>query len=602
MKLRYITSSLLSSAAIAATLLLSGCGDKFQEEYPWVVGSQEEMDNEVEDSEGRWDMDILEKELRGAIPLMINYSHEPEGSWQPHVYQYARSNNIDGYAGYWTCTKGTFTYGGALPTLYTYPNDYLGGPVSVSDLFTQSYNAYHYAEDMKDKEDETKTIASKPQWKAIALIIQAYVAHEVVDFIGAAPLNDWRNRSRANSLTYQPGAEVYNQLFDELDEAVKILNQTQPTADELRRVEDIDGEKSISQGDWRRWVKFANSLKLRMALNMVKYDAGIAQQKAEAAVNDPIGVLTEADRDIAYYHISESGCALYFIGNIWYDIRLNANMEVIMKHFQHPLLYRWFDTNPYAIRNKLSGIQAETDVYGVRAGITMTNKNTAAKDKGGYSPFSTLSAEFRNMPQPFLKTAEVLFCMAEGALRGWNMAGRSAQDLYEAGVTYCFTDNGLTADEALEYLAQEDSALPVVDYVDPYDSDNNAAARVKVGVKWNEGDNPELKLEKIITQKWIAAFPLGAEAWTTFRRTGYPRLIPVLVNGMDYMGVDTELQIRRIPQVVQTNNRAEMASLGTAIGGDQADLSIRCFWDVPTETRGEVNPENGLQYVIPHNF
>ena len=112
----------------------------------------------------------------------------------------------------------------------------------------------------------------------------------------------------------------------------------------------------------------------------------------------------------------------------------------------------------------------------------------------------------------------------------------------------------------------------------------------------------EERLEGIITQKWICNFPMGAEAWTTYRRTGYPRLIPVKINGMADMGVDTELQIRRIPQIVSTNNTAEMASLGTAIGGDQKDLSIRVFWDVPTEQRGAVNPENNTPYVIPVNF
>ena len=129
-----------------------------------------------------------------------------------------------------------------------------------------------------------------------------------------------------------------------------------------------------------------------------------------------------------------------------------------------------------------------------------------------------------------------------------------------------------------------------------------AASMKPVCVKWDSFNTDEQRLEGIITQKWIANFPMGAEAWTTFRRTGYPRLIPVKVNGMADMGLDTELQIRRIPQIVSTNNTAEMTSLGEAIGGDQKDLSIRVFWDTPTEERGEINPENNTPYVIPVNF
>lgn len=596
MNKKHIICGFVAGVSLLSSGVLTGCGDQFQEEYPWMVGKQEDQDNDEEDGAGRYDMEILEKELRGAIPYMINYSHEPDGSWAPHNYQYQRANNIDNYAGYWTTSKATFGFGGALPTLYTYPNDYLGGPLDNS-VFIQSYNALHYAVDMKDKEDETVVVDSRPEWRAIALIIQAYVGHETVDFIGAAPYSDWRNRVRSRALVYEPGADVYNQIFEDLDEAIEILNERQPSSDDLRRIEDIENDKTISYGDWRRWVKFANSIKLRMAMNIVKYDAALAKTKAEEAVNDPIGVLTEGDRDIAYYHISSNGCALWFIGNLWNDIRLNANMEVIMKHFKHPLLTTWFDPNPYPITNKQTGITAETDVYGIRAGISMNNKNTAAKDKGGYSPFSTL--QVKDMPQPFFKVTEVLFLRAEGALRGWAMGG-DAEQFYKAGITQCFTEYGLTAADAENYYNQEN--LPIVDYADPYDSDNDTPARVKIGVKWSTLTNNEERLEAIITQKWIANFPMSAEAWTNYRRTGYPRLIPVRVNGMADMGLDTELQIRRLPLIVSTNNASEMSSLGTAIGGDQKDLSIRVFWDVPTEQRGAVNPENNTPYVIPVNF
>lgn len=89
---------------IAGSLLSTGmfisCGDQFQEEYPWMIGKQEDMDNSNEAGAGATDITVLEKELRGAIPFMINYSHEPNGSWAPHKYQYYRANSIDNYAGY----------------------------------------------------------------------------------------------------------------------------------------------------------------------------------------------------------------------------------------------------------------------------------------------------------------------------------------------------------------------------------------------------------------------------------------------------------------------------------------------------------------------
>ena len=370
------------AGSLLSTGMLISCGDQFQEEYPWMIGKQEDMDNSNEAGAGATDITVLEKELRGAIPFMINYSHEPNGSWAPHKYQYYRANSIDNYAGYWTTSKGTFTFGGPLPTLYTYPNDYLGGPMD-NQIFTQSVNAIFHATEL-----------GKPEWRAVGLIIQAYSAHEIVDFYGAAPFTDWRNVNRIPPLTYEKGVDIYDIIFKDLDEAITILKERQPSKAELEKIEDPN--KTISYGDWRRWVKFANSIKLRMAMNIVKYDVGKAQQKAEEAVADEIGVLTlNDDKDIAYYPTSEISCCLWRICNEWHDLRLGASLENILKHFGNPLLTRWFDTNAYPIKDKNSGVAAPIDVYGMRPGINMRNNNTTGKDKGGYGPFATLTDEFK---------------------------------------------------------------------------------------------------------------------------------------------------------------------------------------------------------------
>ena len=146
-------------------------------------------------------------------------------------------------------------------------------------IFTQSYNAIHHATEL-----------GKPEWRAIALIIQAYQGHEIVDFYGAAPFSDWRNLQRNPPLTYERGEDIYTQIFNDLDEAIRILKERQPSRDEIAKIEDLTIQ-TLSNGDWRMWVKFANSIKMRMAMNIVKYDAGTAQQKFEQAVTDDIGLI-----------------------------------------------------------------------------------------------------------------------------------------------------------------------------------------------------------------------------------------------------------------------------------------------------------------------
>lgn len=580
MKLHIIT---LAMAAAAGTLL-TGCGDRFQEELPWMVGSQDNMSNEDESGLGAEDITVLEKELRAAIPFMINYSHEPTGTWAPHKYQYQRANNVDNYAGYWTTSKATFTFGGPMPSLYTPDNDYLGGPLD-NQLFQQSLDAIFYAEKL-----------GKPEWRAVALIIQAYLGHELTDFYGALPFTDWRNNKRIPPLTWQPGAEVYAQIFEDLDEAISILKTRQPSASELEKIEDPN--KTISDGDWTRWVKFANSLKLRMAMNIVNVDPVTAQTKAEEAVSDPIGVLTDGDRDLSYVSKDGHSSCLYQISVGWDDIRLGASLENILKHFNNPLLNVWFDGYQYPISEKSTGITAEKGIYGVRPGISMIN---TTNKQNNYGPFGITHENMRTADQPFIKLAEVIFLRAEGALRGWAMGG-SAQEFYEKGVRLMFAENQKYSSDPLDaeaYLAQE--KCEVVDYVDPLNFAHNIDGRVSIGVKWNDADTDEVKLEKIISQKYIANFPMSAEAWTTFRRTGYPRLFPVYLNPMS-ADVDWELQLRRMPLKVTTNNALEMAGLEQALGGPQHG-GTRVFWDnSDTWTRGEAKDNPSSIVVMPNNF
>ena len=92
-------------------------------------------------------------------------------------------------------------------------------------------------------------------------------------------------------------------------------------------------------------------------------------------------------------------------------------------------------------------------------------------------------------------------------------------------------------------------------------------------------------------------------AWNDFRRTGYPRLFPPKTNGgMPGMDGKLELQIRRIPQKVVTNNTAEMAGLSTVLA------SQPIFWDISYEKRqwGDIDPTSGLEtpekMPVPVNF
>jgi len=185
-----------------------------------------------------------------------------------------------------------------------------------------------------------------------------------------------------------------------------------------------------------------------------------------------------------------------------------------------------------------------------------------------------MDASVKTSKVQLMTTAEVYFLRAEAALRGWSGAG-NAQANYEMGISTSFDQHGASGASAYTM----DDILTPMDYVDPVNSSNSATALSNETVAWNDGDDNEAKLEKIITQKWIAMFPEGQEAWSEFRRTGYPKIFPVVSNQSGGT-VDTDVQIRRIPFVdseLSTNAQGVAGAVSQLGGPDEA--GTRLWWD-----------------------
>jgi hypothetical protein len=141
----------------------------------------------------------------------------------------------------------------------------------------------------------------------------------------------------------------------------------------------------------------------------------------------------------------------------------------------------------------------------------------------------------------WINAAEVAFLKAEGALRGWNMGG-TAEELYNSGIALSFEQWG--ASGVSQYILN-DTDVPAA-YVDPVGTFSYSGTPSDITVKWDANATKEKNLERIITQKWLAIFPLGVEAWSEYRRTGYPKLMEVLRNNSGGK-VSTERMARRLP-------------------------------------------------------
>jgi hypothetical protein len=110
--------------------------------------------------------------------------------------------------------------------------------------------------------------------------------------------------------------------------------------------------------------------------------------------------------------------------------------------------------------------------------------------------------------------------------------------------------------------------------------DFDSPAVSHVSPKWEDAASDEERLEKIITQKWIAGFPEGMNAWAEWRRTGYPKLFPILKN--DSQGtIPTALGVRHLTYTLgeQRNNPSGYANAVQMLGGPDIGAT-RLFWDI----------------------
>jgi hypothetical protein len=129
--------------------------------------------------------------------------------------------------------------------------------------------------------------------------------------------------------------------------------------------------------------------------------------------------------------------------------------------------------------------------------------------------------------------------------------GGTAKDFYNKGIELSFGQWGAAGAAAYE---SDKTSTPAA-YSDPVNTSLSGAINSNITIAYDESANFDANLERIITQKWIANFPLGIEAWSEYRRTGYPALMPSLVNNSGGT-VDDKKMARRVtyPQSERNSN------------------------------------------------
>lgn len=481
-------------------------------------------------------------------------------------YQLTYNLNADIYCGYQGACNA-FGNNGVNNTTYALVPGWISLPFTEG---FQNFMGPWYTIRELTKNDQTAFSTTYP----LAQILKVMGMHRVTDIYGPLP---YLNFNPMGSAPYNAQKDIYDSFFIELDSAITAVTTFAANNPSARPLAAYD---HIYQGDFSKWAKFANSLKLRLAMRCAYIDGTfgknnltpreLAEQAVAAGVLENIG-----DNAI----LATDGTAiinpLYVVADPgqYNDTRMGASIESFLKGYKDPRIDLLF--------NKVELPAGSTpDYHGIRNGSIFTGKS--------YSVFSTLKVT-RNTPVQVMTAAEIYFLRAEGALRGWNMGG-TAQFFYEKGVRTAFSQpmgqSQGTASGVEEYLANKTNKP--ADYVDPISSGNNVAARTDLTVAWSESDAMEKKLERIITQKWIALYPDGQEAWSEFRRTGYPKIFPIPASNNKSGGlINTEQQIRRLPfpSGEYSNNAENVADAVTLLAGEAVGTSkgdnggTRLWWD-----------------------
>ena len=354
------------------------------------------------------------------------------------------------------------------------------GVIFQNANWTSPFNTY-YRSYIINSAEIIRLTADKPKLVneyAMGRIWKALLFAQLTDLYGDIPYFESAKNvvDVINQPKYDAQKDIYTDLLKELKEAAAQLS-TAPTLASFGNADILMG------GDVDRWKRFANSLRLRLALRVSYADPALAKQHVADVINQPM-----IDANSFNVFLNTIDGANTSNRNPLYDDPLNSyplwtsfTVAENLKKLSDPRLTIF----SLPASDGTSGYRGRPIALGTNQ-ITYAEKNTAM-----------LQNSFRSPEHPIIvmNAAEVYFLRAEAALRG--LSTENAQQLYTTGITQSLAQYNVPLAAQATFLA--------------------SAAAVLTGTV-------EEKLEQIIVQKFLAIMYESNEAYAEFRRTGYPRI------------------------------------------------------------------------------
>ncbi|CAM4326940.1 SusD/RagB family nutrient-binding outer membrane lipoprotein [Zobellia nedashkovskayae] len=483
--------------------------------------------------------DIVESELlQGQAFAQAQYTSMFGENWR---YQIAQNLFADIWCQYFATTASGFD-----SDRYIQVGNW--ADLAWSSFYVQSLPQIILVEDATEETGNAVGNAMIKIWKVNAF-------HRMTDYWGPIPYLEVGN-TELEAIPYDSQEDIYRSFFVTLDEAVAQLEAN------LDQVSFTAGDRTYG-GDAGKWLKFANSLRLRLAIRVKYVDPVLSQTEAEKAV--AAGVFLTND-DNAYVSVDEVNRNPLESITDWGEFRMSATMESILEGYEDPRLASYFTP---AVDGDSDGDGSAYE--GLLNGQTKVTLETSQNDS--HSDMATLYIDTAlggiNPPMEVMTAAEVYFLRAEGALEGWAMGG-SAEELYEMGISTSMEDREAGDPVSIAaYIASSNTPSA-------YEAGAEPISDIPVAFS----ADPETQLEQIITQKWIAIYPNGWEAWAELRRTGYPKQYARAQSDNSDVAAD-EIMRRMVYVSAQFDTNSE--SVNAAIAGPElngADLnSTKLWWD-----------------------
>lgn len=308
-------------------------------------------------------------------------------------------------------------------------------------------------------------------YKGVALALRSWVFQLLTDAYGDIP---YKEATKTLTPVYNTQKEVYIGLLEELTQAQSLLSASKG---------DIQGDV-VYNGNIEQWKKFANSLKLRIALRIADREPELAKTTIAALVKDPIGFINGVGSNFKFVYTTppqQNPMAAQFQTRD--DFRISKTLVDELYRLSDPRL------------PVFAQLPTDTTVHkyvGAANGLTNSDANNQGFGKTSKPGVYFLKDE---SPASILTYSEVLFALSEAVARGF-ISG-DAESHYKQAIEASLNQFGITDSKVIsDYLSQPE-------------------------VKFNAANFRE----SIGGQKWIAFYGQGLDAFTEWRRLNYPQLV-----------------------------------------------------------------------------